>query len=100
MKADTNLKFEEHVKRLCKKDSQKINALARISSYMIFQQRKLILNFFVVSHFPYCPIAWMFHSRWPNNRINNINERVLRIVYQDYETSFTDLLAKDISLTL
>ena len=95
MKADTKLKFEEHVETLCKKDSEKINALARISSYMIFRQRKL-----VVSHFPYCPIAWMFHSRWLNNRINNINERVLRIVYQDYETSFTDLLAKDISLTL
>ena len=66
MKVDTKLKFEEHVETLCKKDSQKINALARISSYMIFQQRKLIFNFFVVSHFAYCPIAWVFHSRWLN----------------------------------
>ena len=85
---------------LCKKASKKINALARISSYMTFQQRKLIVNSCVISHFSYHPIVWMFHSRRLNNRINNIQERALRIIYQDHTASFTDLLAKDNSLTI
>ena len=34
-----------------------------------------------------------------NNKINHIHERALRLIYQDYITSFQDLLKKDKSLT-
>ena len=34
-----------------------------------------------------------------NDKINHIHERALRLVYQDYTTSFNDLLKKDNSLT-
>ena len=100
IKFDTKLKFEEHVGILCKSASQKINALTRISSYKTFQQRKRILDSFVISHFSYCPIVWMFYSRRLDNRINNMHERALQIIYQNYTTSSTDLLAKDNSLTI
>ena len=97
---DHKLNFEEHVQNLCKKASQKVNALTRISSLMNFEQRKLILNSFITSHFSYCPIVWMFHSRKLNNRINSIHERALRLIYQDYTSSFKELLLKDSSLTI
>ena len=42
----------------------------------------------------------MFHSRRLNNRINNIHERVLRLVYKDYISSFDDLIAKDNSFKI
>ena len=58
---DNKLTFEEHVERLCKKASQKVSALARISSLMRFEQRKRIVNSFITSHFSYCPLVWMFH---------------------------------------
>ena len=34
-----------------------------------------------------------------NNKINHVQERALRLVYQDYTTPFEDLLKKDGSLT-
>ena len=34
-----------------------------------------------------------------NNKINHIHERALRLVYQDYKSTFEDLLKKDSSLT-
>ena len=37
---DSNLSFEEHVNNICKKASQKLNALARISSYMDIQKQR------------------------------------------------------------
>ena len=49
---------------------------------------------FVVSQFNYCPLLWMFHSRTLNNRINNLHERALRIVYKDDDSSFKELLVK------
>ena len=39
VKIDNKLTFEEQAERLCKKASQKVNALARISSLMRFDQR-------------------------------------------------------------
>ena len=37
----------------------------------------------------------MFHSPSINNKINWLHERVLRIVYSDFKSSFDNLLEKD-----
>ena len=37
----------------------------------------------------------MFHSRKLNSRVNKLRKRALRIVYQEYASSFTQLLEKD-----
>ena len=92
---DNHVTFETHVGFLCKKASQKLNALLRVTWSHNFDQRKLLLNAFITSHFSYTPVVWMFHSRKLNNRINNIHERALRLVYKDYISSSDDLLATD-----
>ena len=35
---DSNLTFENHINRICKKANQKLNALARITPYMNMQR--------------------------------------------------------------
>ena len=37
---DSKLSFEDHINNLCKKGSQKLNALARIAPYMCFEKGK------------------------------------------------------------
>ena len=78
---DSNLTFENHISSICKKASQKLNALARIASYMKIQKRRTIMKSFLNSQFSYCPLIWMFHSRRFNNKINFIRKRALRITY-------------------
>ena len=99
MTVDKNLNFDLHLRLLCKKVSQKVSALARIVSILPFQKRHIILKTFIESQFSYCPLVWMFCSRTMNNKINHIHERALRLVYQDYSTTFEGLLKKDNSLT-
>ena len=100
MKIDSKLTFNDHVTDLCKKASSKLHALARISNYMTLKQRKIIMNTFITSHFGYCSLVWMFHSRSLNNRINKIHEKALRLVYNDSLSSFEELLEKDNSFTI
>ena len=57
---------------------------------MRFEQRKRVVNLFITSHFFYCSLVWMFHKRRLNNRIDHIHERA----YQDYNSSFKELLRK------
>ena len=42
----------------------------------------------------------MFHSRKLNHRINDIHERAFRVTYQDYQSTFLQLLQKDNSVTI
>ena len=82
---DHFLTFNE---QLCKKASQKLHAIARISSYLNKNKLRLTMNAFSSSQFGYCPLFWMFHNRRHNNTINRLHERMLRIVYKDYKPSF------------
>ena len=42
----------------------------------------------------------MFHSRGSNNKINRLYERSLRIVYDDYYSSFEELFKRDGSFSV
>ena len=42
----------------------------------------------------------MFHNRALNNRINRIHERALRLVYQNTNLSFGELLELDNAVTV
>ena len=73
----------------------KISALARIVPYLNENKRKILMKTFVITFFNYCPLVWMYCSRKNNKRINNIHERALRIAYNDFSSSFEQLLLKD-----
>ena len=52
------------------------------------------MNAFFSSQFGYFPLVWMFHNRRHNNKINRLHEKMLRIIYKDYKSSFAELLSE------
>ena len=97
---DKTLNFKTHVTNRCKRASQKLHALARVSRYMDKPQLELTITSFVMSHFSYCPLVWMFHDRKSNNKINKIRERALRIIHKDSTSNFEELLIKSNSVSV
>ena len=97
---DNKLKFDTHIKTLCKKVGKKLHALARIIKYMSTNQAQLLMRSFIMSQFSYCPLIWMCHSRKINTQINKLHERALRLVYNDKSSSFRELLERDNSVTI
>ena len=51
-----------HVKNLCKRDLEKVYALARLSRYLNNMQESLIFKSVNRSQFSHFPIVWMFCS--------------------------------------
>ena len=96
---DRHLKFEEHIIKQCEKAGQKLSALARVCNILNQKRRRTLTKAFIESQFGYCPLIWMFCGRNLNNRINHLHERSLRIVYNDYESSFQELLELDNSVS-
>ena len=86
---DSELKFEEHISKICNVVNKKPNALHRIVNHMSLNKRKMLLKAFIESQFSYCPLIRMFHSRTPNSKINRLHEKALRIVYSsDFKAKF------------
>ena len=76
---DTELKFDPHIRSMCKKAAKKLGVLNRISSLLETEKKKLVFNAVIKSHFSYCPLIWIFRSRRSNNLINRIYERSLKL---------------------
>ena len=91
---DSNLSFNEHVKTICKKVSQKLTVLLRMANIPPGEQHKVLVKPFFELQFNYCPLLWMFCSRAQNHKINRLHKRSLRIAYNGYTTAFEDLSAK------
>ena len=96
---DSSLNLKEHILCLCKNANRKLHALSRVCKYMTLNKRRILMKSFI-SQFNYCPLIWMMHSRGFNNKINQIHERALQIVYDDYSSTFQDLLNKNKSVTI
>ena len=58
------------------------------------------MNAYFKSQFGYCPLVWMNHSRTLNNCISGLHKRAPSLVYNDFSSSFSELLKKGKSVTI
>ena len=63
IKIDNSLNLNNHLKSICRKAGQKLNALLRISSNLSMKQKNLLYKLMIKSQFNYCPFVWMLCSR-------------------------------------
>ena len=48
----------------------------------------------------YCPLVWMFSSASSLKKIENLQKKALRFLYNDYEISYKELLLKSDRATM
>ena len=65
-----------------------------MSSNLNIECRLNIFRCFVQSHFNYCPIVWHFCGQQNTRKLEKIQERGLRFVYNDYNSTYEELLNK------
>ena len=97
---DHRFKFGPHLDKLCKTARFKLHALCRIRKFLTFEQAKLLANSFINNQFKYAPLIWMFTSKNSMLKINKIHRRTLHLVYDNYNSTYEELLAShnDISI--
>ncbi len=57
-------------------------------------ERKIIYNTFILSNFNYCPIVWHFCGIVQMRRLEKIQERALRFLYNDNKSTYNELLKR------
>ena len=74
--------------------ANQLNALIRLKQFLRFHAKKSLINSCIISNFNYCPLLSMFPSTQSLNKIENLQKRALRSLYDDFEVSYEDLLSK------
>ena len=91
---DDNLKFHSHVSHICKQASKQISVLRRFSSILSEKEKLQIFNTFILSNFNYCPLAWHLYGPAHTTKMEKIQERALRFVYNEPTLSYAELLSR------
>ena len=83
-----------HVSNICKKASAQLNALCRLRKFLSFKVKSVLIQSFVFANFNYCPLVWHFSSSKSLSKVESIQRRALRFLYDDNDSSYEDLLTK------
>ena len=94
------LNFGIHINDICKVAGTKIEGLGRISNRLNSSPAKILYNSVILSQSNYCCIAWMFCSKTLQNKINQIQKRALRIVYNEPNLNLDKLVELDEGTTI
>ena len=88
---DFNLTFDSHIQSLHKNAALQLNILKRLSKMYAWSVN---LQFLFLSNFNFCPLAWHFCSKKNTDKNEKYQERALRLVYENYQSSYVMLLEK------
>ena len=78
---------------MCKKAAMQIHVIKRLGRYLDFNGRLQIYDSFFLSNFNYCPLV--YNSMYAkNDKIETLNKRMLRVVYNDRMSAYSVLLTR------
>ena len=69
-----------------------IKCISRLQRFIGKEQKEALINRFIFSNFNYCPLVWHFCSCKSSQKIEKIQLRCLRIIYNDYSSDYQTLL--------
>ena len=97
---DDRLNFKSYVDDICNRASRQINYFKQFSKYLKIDRRLSVYKSFIQSNFSYCPVAWLFCGRKNSNKLEKLQERALRIVFNDFPSSYEFLCERANTLPL
>ena len=89
---DNKLNFNNHINTICRLAANQLNALISLRRFLGTEERKALIQSFVLSNFNYYSLVWMLSSVKSLNKIENLQKRALRFMLSDYESSYTEIL--------
>ena len=93
---DFELNFNTHIANIYtqKKASRRLNILKRIGKYLTKLGRLTKDYSFIFSNFNYFPVTWHFCSKQNTNKMEKIQFRALKFIYDDTDSTYEELLTK------
>ena len=85
---DNTSNFVLHIRNICRSAANQLHALIRLKSYLNFNRKRVLINSYMISNFNYCPLMWIFSTAKYLNKIESLQKKALRFLYNDYPISY------------
>ena len=86
------LEFNLHISNICQSALSQLNALFRLKRFLGYKEKMILINSYFMAKFNYCPLVWMFSSASLLKKIEKLQKRALRFLYNDYGISYEEVL--------
>ena len=77
-----------------------LNVTCRLAKFLGNNEKIAMINSFVYSNFNYCSLVWNFCSCESSHKIEKIQKRYLKLVLDDQECDYGNLIKKNGSTTM
>ena len=88
----SKLNFNNHINTIYRTSANQLNALIRLRRFLGIEERKALIQSFVLSNFIYGLLVWILSSVKSLNKIEKLQKRALRFRLSDCESSYDELL--------
>ena len=96
---DDKLNFSIHISNVCNKATKKVSVLVRMRNMIPFQAKLQLYKSIILSNLTYCHVVWHFCSASDNRKLERVQERALRAIFNDRSTNYEALLNKKAKLS-
>ena len=91
---DDELSFSTHISDICKKASKKVGVLVRLRNMIPREAKLQLYKSAILPNLTYCHIVWHFCKASDARKLERVQERPLRAVYNDRNATYEELLEK------
>ena len=88
---DQSLVFTKRISHLCIKAGRKINVLSGLCHSLTTDAKLLLMQTFILSHFNLCSVIWHYCSMSNLRKVEQLQYKALKFVYNDFTSSCADL---------
>ncbi len=89
---DKKLDFKFHVNEVIRKCAHQLNALHRQSRVLNVIAKKKVFNAFIRANVNYCPLVLINRNKTDLARLEKVQERAVRLIFNDKMSTYIDLL--------
>ena len=97
---DNLLNFDKQISLICKKVNNQLSVMIRFRKLVNTSTMLKLYKAFVLQHFQYCSPVWRFCSSRNSDKLETLNKRILRVVFNDKDSTYCQLLERATTSTL
>ena len=89
---DSELSFSEHISSVCRKASQQIGVLRRLRKIVPNHAKLQLYKAVILPRLTYCSTIWHFCRASNKRKVDRLQERAFRVVFNNEPVSYDELL--------
>jgi len=91
---DEDLSFNRHISQICEKVNKQFSVLKRFKNIITSNVMLRLYKAFILPHLQYCCLIWHFSGSRNCDKLESLNKRILRFIFNDLLSSYDELLKK------